>query len=151
MGEWELSRSSLRHRQSRCDAYDRAMPIRFDLVTLNVADPDRMAAFWSEALGLHETEREDGDRWVVLSSADDVRRIGLQRGTPIRGSVHLDLACAHDEFDDELDRLVRLGAISVGPPRNEHYGSIANLADPEGNLFDLCAYSDAPTALSSRG
>jgi predicted enzyme related to lactoylglutathione lyase len=116
------------------------MPSRLDLVTLNVAEPDRVAAFWSEALDLHETEREDGDRWVVLSSAEGVRRIGLQRGTPTRGSIHLDLACSPEDFDDEVTRLVRLGATTTRPPRVEDYGSIANLADPEGNLFDLCAY-----------
>jgi predicted enzyme related to lactoylglutathione lyase len=116
------------------------MPSRFDLVTLDVADPERMAAFWCAALDLHETEREDGDRWIVLSSADGTPRLGLQRGTPIRGSIHLDLACSPEEFDDEVTRLVSLGATTTRSPRIEDYGSIANLADPEGNPFDLCAY-----------
>lgn len=116
------------------------MGARFDLVTLDVAEPDRMARFWSDALALVETEREDGDRWIVLSSQDGVRRLGLQRGRPRPGSVHLDLACEAAEFDAELERLVALGAIVVAPVRREPYGAIANLADPEGNPFDLCAY-----------
>ncbi len=33
-----------------------------------------------------------------------------------------------------------LGARLVAPPRREPYGSIANLCDPDGNPFDLCAY-----------
>ena len=45
------------------------------------------------------------------------------------------------EFDAELERLVGLGATLVEPPRREPYGSIANLADPDGNPFDLCAYT----------
>jgi predicted enzyme related to lactoylglutathione lyase len=113
---------------------------RFDLVTLDAAEPERMARFWSTALDLVETEREDGDRWIVLSSRAGVRRIGLQRGRPRPGSVHLDLACSPDEFDSELARLVALGATVVAPARREPYGAIANLADPEGNPFDLCAY-----------
>ena len=32
------------------------------------------------------------------------------------------------------------GASECHPTRIEPYGSIANLADPDGNLFDLCAY-----------
>lgn len=117
------------------------MATRFDLVTLDVERPDAAAAFWSAALDLVESEREDVDRWIVLSSSDGVRRIGLQRGAHRPGSVHLDLACDIDEFAAERDRLLALGATETRPPRTEPYGAIANLADPEGNLFDLCAYA----------
>ncbi len=117
------------------------MSARFDLVTIDVADPALMTAFWSAALDLIETEREDVDRWVVLSSRAGVRRIGLQRGTPRRGSVHLDLTCEVEAFEAELTRLLQLGGSLESPVRIEPYGSIANCSDPEGNLFDLCAYT----------
>lgn len=116
------------------------MSASFDLVTLDSPRPDDAAAFWCAALGLHESEREDGDRWIVLSDALGVRRIGLQRGSARPGTVHLDLSCGVGEFDAEVQRLLRLGATEVGVARHEPYGSIANLADPDGNLFDLCAY-----------
>mgnify|MGYP003526415102 FL=1 len=116
------------------------MSARFDLVTLDVREPERMRAFWTEALDLFETEREDGDRWIVLSDRAGVRRIGLQRGEPRAGTVHLDLACPAEDFESELQRLVSLGAVPMRPARHEQYGSIVNLADPEGNAFDLCAY-----------
>ncbi len=116
------------------------MTTRFDLVTLDSASTDALAEFWSSAIDLHEIEREDGDRWIVLADADGRRRIGVQSGVTRPGSVHLDLACDPDEFVAELDRLVALGATQRGPARHEPYGSIANLADPDGNLFDLCAY-----------
>lgn len=112
----------------------------FDLITLDSPGTDALAAFWSAALDLHEVEREDGDRWIVLADAAGVRRLGLQRGTTRPGSVHLDLTCRLDEFDSELQRLVGLGAVVRHGPRRETYGSIVNLADPDGNLFDVCAY-----------
>jgi hypothetical protein len=112
----------------------------FDLVTFDSPAPDAAAAFWCAALALHETEREDGDRWIVLSDSSGVRRIGVQRGIARPGSMHLDLACETDEFERERDRLISLGASEVCPPRHETYGSIVNLADPDGNPFDLCAY-----------
>ena len=118
------------------------MPTAFDLVTLDSPAPDHAARFWSAALGLHETEREDADRWIVLSDENGTRRIGIQRGECRRGSVHLDLRCSPDEFDGELTRLEALGARLVQPPRREPYGAIANLADPDGTPFDLCAYAD---------
>jgi len=113
---------------------------RFDLVTIDSPTPDLIARFWSAVLGLHEVEREDGDRWIVLADAAGTRRLGIQRGSVEAGSVHLDLACDPEEFDVELGRLVALGARRVTPPRREPYGSIANLVDPDGNAFDLCAY-----------
>ena len=116
------------------------MAAAFDLVTLDSPNTGDLAEFWSGALGLVEVQREDGDRWIVLASPDGQRRIGLQRGAHVAGSVHLDLACRPDEFDAELARLLALGASECQPPRAESYGKIANLADPDGNLFDLCAY-----------
>jgi len=116
------------------------VPAVFDLVTIDSPETDSLAAFWSAVLDLHEVEREDGDRWIVLADADGVRRIGLQRGAVRPGSVHLDLACSPDEFDDELSRILTIGASQLSEPRREPYGSIANLADPDGNAFDLCAY-----------
>jgi predicted enzyme related to lactoylglutathione lyase len=114
---------------------------RIDLVTVDSADPDRVADFWSAALDLVEVEREDGDRWIVLADGDGRRRLGIQRGPARPGSMHLDLECEPDAFDGELARLVDLGAVVVGPPRREPYGSIVNLVDPDGNPFDLCAYT----------
>jgi predicted enzyme related to lactoylglutathione lyase len=112
----------------------------FDLVTIDSPDTDALAAFWSAALGLHEVEREDVDRWIVLADGDGVRRLGIQRGVTRAGSMHLDVVCEPADFDPELERLVGLGARLAAPPRREAYGSIANLADPDGNPFDLCAY-----------
>ncbi len=117
------------------------MPATFDLVTIDTPRPDVLAAFWAQVLGLVESEREDGDRWIVLSEPDGRRRLGFQRGASgAGGGVHLDLHCAVPEFAGELERLVQCGAVLVHPPRQEPYGYIANLVDPDGNPFDLCAY-----------
>lgn len=112
----------------------------FDLVTIDSPDPGRLAMFWCAALGLVETEREGGDRWIVLSSVDGARRLGIQRGTQRTGGIHLDLTCSILDFESEGRRLAHLGASEIGSARVEPYGMIANLADPDGNPFDLCAY-----------
>lgn len=117
------------------------MATRFDLVTFDAPQPDRLARFWTEALGLHEIEREDGDRWLVLADTTGARRIGIQRGEGRPGSIHLDLVCEPHEFEAEVERLVSLGASLVRPSRTEPWGSIANLTDSDGNPFDLCTYA----------
>lgn len=116
------------------------MTARFDLVTIDSPDTDGLAAFWSGVLDLHEVEREDGSRWIVLADRDGTRRLGIQRGHTRPGSMHLDLSCAPGDFDGELRRMVELGAKQLLEPRREPYGSIVNLVDPDGNPFDLCAY-----------
>ena len=116
------------------------MSARFDLITIDTADTECLATFWCAALVLHESQREDHGRWIVLSTADGTRRIGLQRGAHRPGGPHVDLVCDSVEFDVERLRLIGLGAVEQQPPRDEPYGAIVNLADPDGNLFDLCAY-----------
>jgi predicted enzyme related to lactoylglutathione lyase len=130
------------------------MATRFDLVTLDARDTEELARFWSLALSLQEVEREDDGRWIVLGDAScDQRRLGLQRITGLnvepavfegrrKARLHLDLACEPDEFDGEMVRLIGLGARPLRAARRETYGSIATMADPEGNVFDLCAYRE---------
>ena len=117
------------------------MATRFDLVTIDSPDTDALAAFWSAALDLHEVEREDGNRWIVLADGDGTRRLGIQRGVDPSG---LDppgpVVCARRLRRRNSARLVALGATQLAELRREPYGSIVNLADPDGNPFDLCAY-----------
>lgn len=116
---------------------------RFDIVTLNSPRTNELAKFWAELLGLQEIEREDGDRWILLGNANGGRTIGFQRGEHVAGSMHIDLSCSTDDFQNERERMMQLGAIETRPMRSEPYGLIANFADPDGNLFDLCAYLSA--------
>jgi catechol 2,3-dioxygenase-like lactoylglutathione lyase family enzyme len=116
---------------------------RFDIVTVNTPRTDELSKFWADLLGLQEIEREDGDRWILLGDANGGRTIGFQRGEHVDGSMHIDLSCSTSDFPHERERILRLGAIETRPMRSEPYGLIANFADPDGNLFDLCAYFPA--------
>lgn len=116
---------------------------RFDIVTLNTPRTNELAKFWAELLGLQEIEREDGDRWILLGDANGGRTVGFQRGEHVDGSMHLDLSCSTSDFPNERERMMQLGAIETRPMRSEPYGLIANFADSDGNLFDLCAYISA--------
>jgi predicted enzyme related to lactoylglutathione lyase len=113
---------------------------RFDIVTLDSPNTNELALFWAGVLGLHEIEREDGDRWILLGDNEGNRTMGFQKGKHVRGSIHFDLSCAVEDFDDERKRLLKLGAVETREQRSEPYGRIANFTDVDGNLFDLCAY-----------
>ena len=116
---------------------------RIDIVTLNTPRTNELSKFWADLLGLQEIEREDGDRWILLGDSIGGRTSGFQRGEHVDSSMHLDLSCLTDDFPNERERMMQLGAIETRPMRSEPYGLIANFADPDGNLFDLCAYFSA--------
>ena len=115
----------------------------FDIVTLNTPRTNELSKFWAELLGLQEIEREDGDRWILLGDSNGGRTVGFQRGEHVAGSIHIDLSCTTEAFLNERERIMRLGAIETRAMRSEPYGLIANFADLDGNLFDLCAYITA--------
>jgi predicted enzyme related to lactoylglutathione lyase len=130
------------------------MPTRFDLVTIDAVDAARLVTFWSVVLQFDIVESEDDGRWTVLGRGAE-RRLGVQRisdlgsavaptwAGPTKPRLHLDLACDPSEFAAEVERLITLGATRLRADRIESYGSIATLADPEGNVFDLCAYNSS--------
>ncbi|GGW14967.1 glyoxalase [Streptomyces capoamus] len=119
------------------------MACRISELVLDCADPDRLAAFWSEVLGYVELEREaDGSIAIgppgagfggpqpvlVLSPGSDPR--------PGKLPLHLDVNATDRDQDAELERLLALGArpADVGQTGAESWHV---LADPEGNVFCL--------------
>lgn len=119
---------------------------RFDIVTIDAVDTRALARFWCAVLDATIVEDEDDARWLCLAAAGGRRVLGLQRTSTESAArrptskLHLDLACEPGEFESERARILSLGATETRSVRVEHYGSIANFADPDRNLFDLCAY-----------
>ncbi len=126
-------------------------------VTIECADPLRLAAFWSEVLGwmveepsrwtVELLEREQGaealEEAVMLVDPEGLEpRLYFQRvDTPERGPnrrMHFDITV--DDAEVEVERLTSLGAKNVrwmqdrlGP----YIETWAEIEDPEGNLFTL--------------
>ncbi len=104
------------------------------MITVDCADPGRLAAFWLEALNARVVQDIQGD-FLVLAADEDGVRLGLQRSDqprPARNLVHFDLGT--DERAAEVARLVELGAEEV--EEHVHPGMAWTiLRDPEGNEF----------------
>ena len=122
------------------------MTVRFAQWTLDVADVELMAQFWSQALGYRSDLGGDGNGKLyppddappgvptlwLQATADDKR--GKNRNHP-------DLRPADGDVDAEVDRLLALGATraDVGQTGDEPF---VVLADPEGNEF--CVLRNEP-------
>jgi predicted enzyme related to lactoylglutathione lyase len=106
-------------------------------VTLDCADPDRLALFWSEALGYKEVASVDNFR--VLAPAPGIAGPkfilqGVPEPRTLKNRMHIDIWVA--DIESEAARLVALGAKRLEEkPFDEHGLRWIQLADPEGNEF----------------
>lgn len=104
------------------------------MITLDCAEPQRLAEFWTAALGV-SVAADYGEFVMLESPAPGAPRIGLQRVPEPRAGknrVHVDFGA--DDREAEVRRLVGLGAVELG--RHEAPGlEWTVLEDPEGNVF----------------
>ncbi|MDQ4142167.1 MAG: VOC family protein [Actinomycetota bacterium] len=104
-------------------------------VVIDCNDFELMSGFWQQALGYVPREPPDPD-WVVLRDPEgDGVNVSLQQVPEDRrgkNRLHLDLYTDHQ--DDEVKRLLALGA-SLHARRSEPGEDFVVLEDPEGNLF----------------
>jgi hypothetical protein len=108
------------------------------VVAINAIDPDLVADFWCSVLGWGRADQDD--EVVSIGPEDgawptiDVVRVPTPKSVPNR--LHFDLRANGMSFEEELDRLLNLGATraDVGQPKDATW---VVLADPEGNEFCL--------------
>ncbi|MFG3555416.1 VOC family protein [Micromonospora sp. NPDC047557] len=117
-------------------------------LSLGVSDAERAARFWAAALRYRRrAPRFDGDEWVVLEPPPGAPGVAIAMDlseSPAQEfpRLHLDLDAGERSLDEELDRLLALGA---QPVNWRHYPTDPHpteppyvvLADPEGNRFCL--------------
>ena len=118
------------------------MACRFSELVVDSRDPEALAAFWAAVLDYRVLGREDDGSveigpeagfggpapTLVFGRVDDP--------TPGKVRLHIDLNATDRDQDEELERLLGLGATraDVGQSGDEGWHV---LADPEGNEFCL--------------
>jgi predicted enzyme related to lactoylglutathione lyase len=106
-------------------------------VIIDAADPERLAAFWSQVLGWHRTG--EYDEAVELADPGGARPtlvfVPVSEPKTVKNRVHLDVNPAGCDQQEELARLLALGARPADVGQGEQTWVV--LADPEGNEFCL--------------
>ena len=117
------------------------MACRLSEIVVDCRDPESLAAFWSAVLGYRELSREDGEVEIGRDEGFGGPAPTLVFGrvpdpTPGKLRWHVDVSPTDRDQDDELERLLALGArpADVGQTGEESWHV---LADPEGNEFCL--------------
>jgi predicted enzyme related to lactoylglutathione lyase len=123
------------------------MPVHLHHIVIDAHDLPRLALFWTQALG-----------WKVLSEREHEIVIGTDENAPVgicfmpvtdrktvKNRVHLDITTAAGDRDQEIERLLGLGArrADIGQSGTESW---TVLADPEGNEF--CVIRPKETLIS---
>jgi hypothetical protein len=114
------------------------MTSRIAVIVINALDPQLVASFWCDVLDWQPMPSED----EIISIAPRDRQwptidvVAVPDRKSVFNRLHLDLRADGASFDDELERLHRLGAkdVDVGQPADATW---VVLADPEGNEFCL--------------
>jgi predicted enzyme related to lactoylglutathione lyase len=111
-------------------------------VTVDCADPDRLADFWSALLGRPRSDEMDGPGWATVGSRHDGHpRLTFQQvpePTPGKTRLHLDVSV--DDVAAGIAAVEGLGGRATGERHDHDEGVVVVMADPEGNVFCLVEY-----------
>jgi predicted enzyme related to lactoylglutathione lyase len=120
-------------------------------VAVDCVDAYELARFWSEALGcpLHpECKPGDVETAVILPEGPQLYFNQVPEPKTIKNRIHL---CLRPETtrEEEVQRLLSLGATLVADRREPDGAGWAVLADPEGNEFCVLRSAAERAAMSS--
>jgi hypothetical protein len=109
--------------------------------TIDCTDAYALSSWWATVLDYAEDPddpNEPGHEECMISSRDGGHRllfIEVPERKQVKNRIHLDLRPAEGTRDDELARLLSLGATEVDDLRKPDGAGWVVLADPEGNEF----------------
>jgi predicted pyridoxine 5'-phosphate oxidase superfamily flavin-nucleotide-binding protein len=106
-------------------------------ITFDAQDPYAQALWWSEVLAVSMSpDDHPGDPVALLSThRGDVLFVQVPDAKTLKNRAHLDLEPSDRRRDDEVARVLGLGAVLVDDQRRSDGTGWFVLADPEGNEF----------------
>jgi hypothetical protein len=114
----------------------------FDIrsITVDCTDPYRQALFWTEVTGWQEdpddpNHPDDPEGRIVSVHGISLLFIPVPEGKIVKNRMHLDLMPTTRSRDEEVARLLGIGATLVEDHRSPDGSGWVTLADPEGNEF----------------
>jgi hypothetical protein len=128
------------------------MTSKFTELAIDCADPMGLARFWCAVLGYEVQDEDDGEDDGIVSIGSPLVPDGKSRPGPVpptltfarvpesktvKNRLHLDVNPTDREQDDEVRRLLDLGARHADVGQGDQ--SWVVLADPEGNEFCVLA------------
>lgn len=120
------------------------MSLLIENISVDCSDPFRLAQFWSQMLGLPvHPDDESGDDEVAVPLDGDRLLLFIKVPEPktVKNRMHLCLQ-ARPSRDEEIERVLGIGATMFDDRRRPDGTGWAVLADPEGNEFCVLRSSE---------
>jgi catechol 2,3-dioxygenase-like lactoylglutathione lyase family enzyme len=117
------------------------MVSRISHTTFDCGDAFTISTFWREVLGFTDVPgdpNEPGDQeCMIVGPGGEPRLLFVQvpEGKQVKNRVHFDLEPTDRSRDQEIERVVALGATPLHDLREDDGSGWLVLADPEGNEF----------------
>jgi predicted enzyme related to lactoylglutathione lyase len=116
------------------------MSIHINHITIDCTNPYELAGFWSQVTGWPRSDDDLPDDPEVLVVPPDPAVPGLlfervPETKTVKNRVHLDIASTELTRDEEVERIIGLGASLVADHRKPGGTGWVVLADPGGNEF----------------
>ncbi len=123
------------------------MASRFTESVVDCHDPERLAVFRCAVLGFEVIDRSEGKVEIGsrVPAVEEVRArqmpptpvfVRVPEARVVRNRLHLDVSPVDGSTDDEVARLLALGAAKVDVGQGSGRSWVA-MADPEGDAFDV--------------
>lgn len=107
-------------------------------IAIDCADPYELAKFWTGVTGhpVHDDDQPgDPEALIDIPGATPLLFIRVPEEKQVKNRLHLDLMPTDRTRDEEIERVVGLGATVLADHRNDDGTGHVTLADPEGNEF----------------
>jgi hypothetical protein len=109
-------------------------------ITVDCTDPYRQALFWSEVTGWQEDPEDpnnpgDPEGRIVSPHGISLLFIPVPEGKAVKNRMHPDLIPATRTRDEEVTRLLGIGATLFEDHRKPDGTGWVTMTDPEGNEF----------------
>jgi len=116
------------------------MASRVRWIDVDCADPYELSGFWAEVIGhpRHaEDEPGDDECAILIPGQTGMLFQRVPEGKSVKNRIHLDISPTDRTREEELERLLALGATVFDDRRREDGTGWIVMADPEGNEFCL--------------
>ncbi len=132
------------------------MTSRISHTTINARNAYEQSVWWSGVLGwteIPEDPNEPGHEECMIIEPDGPGRllfIDVPDDKQLRNRIHLDLQPTDGTRDEEVARLLAVGATQVDDLRTDDGRGWVVLADPEGNEFCILTSDEERAANAQR-